>query len=588
MKTPVNRTVHQRGWLALLLAGAVMVALPAAAAADQTPIDPALPTPTVTVGSNCGSDSSPAWATVSSPPPAGMTVSIGVPRPTVNGVTYQGVVHAWDVDGSQAADGSVSGLPVLSQTVYVPLPLSDGHTYGWHASTYNGTAYSNPSTPCYFRVDGSVPLAPVVTNPDFPPVGSPGTPTKAAGQLTTFSFGSSDSLPSGCAEAGASDCQASGLDHFEYALDQEPGMGAARIPADAEGKGSLTTTLPWGVHTLSVVGVDAAGNRSRPTGYEVSVPWQLPPPSLPTLALTAPAISGRAVQLDVSGQLSAAPYPSGEAVHVVKNDLAYPAGVTLPDAPLSADGTFHIADVPQVGGANTYTVTYPGDSAHQAVNASATIQVSRSATAVSITTNAPSYAYGATARVTAHLGTTYNGRTLAVYAQPYGGKKALITTGTVDSHGNLAATYKLTRKTTFTAAFAGDYRYAPATTSSTASAYAKVSESLSGYYESTHYGSLLYRVYHHTAQAKLNATVTPDKDGQCVRFQTQRYYGGSWHTQSTSSCHTLSTTSTGYATLSLTKAVNSKFRMRAEYVHSSKDTGNLSTWGAWQYFTVRP
>jgi hypothetical protein len=40
-------------------------------------------------------------------------------------------------------------------------------------------------------------------------------------------------------------------------------------------------------------------------------------------------------------------------------------------------------------------------------------------------------------------------------------------------------------------------------------------------------------------------------------------------------------------TLSLTKAVNSKFRMRAEYVHSSKDTGNLSTWGAWQYFTVR-
>lgn len=68
-------------------------------------------------------------------------------------------------------------------------------------------------------------------------MGSPGTPTKAAGQLTTFSFGSSDSLPSGCAEAGASDCQAGGLDHFEYALDREPGTGAARVPADAEGRG---------------------------------------------------------------------------------------------------------------------------------------------------------------------------------------------------------------------------------------------------------------------------------------------------------------------------------------------------------------
>ncbi len=206
---------------------------------------------------------------------------------------------------------------------------------------------------------------------------------------------------------------------------------------------------------------------------------------------------------------------------------------------------------------------------------------------MSITTNAPSYAYGATAKITAHLGTTYNGRTLAIYAQPYGGKKALIETGTVDSRGNLATTYELTRKTTFTAAFAGDYRYAPATAATTAPAYAKVSESLSGYYGSTHYGGLLYRVYHHTAKAKLNVTVTPNKAGQCVRFQIQRYYSDAWHTQSTSPCRTLSTTSTSYATLGLSNAVNSKFRMRAEYLHSSKDTGNLSTRGAWQYFTVR-
>ncbi|MFF7949309.1 Ig-like domain-containing protein [Streptomyces griseorubiginosus] len=584
----MNRTAHRRGRLALLLAGAIVAALPTAAAADETPIDPALPTPTLPAGADCGSDSSPTWQAVSSPPPAGMTVSIGVPRPTINGVTYQGVVHAWDVDGSQAADGSVPGQPVPVQSVYVPLPLVDGHTYGWHASTYDGTAYSNPTEPCFFRVDGSAPLAPVVTNPDFPPVGSPGTPTKAAGQPTTFSFRSSDPLPGGCAEAGAPDCQAGGLDHFEYALDREPGTGAARVPADAGGNGSLTTALSWGVHTLYVVGVDVAGNRSQaPAAYTFTVPSQLPPPSRPTLDLTAPETAGRGAQLTVSGQLSAAPYSSGEVVHVLKSDLAHPTGVALPDVPLSADGTFRVADVPQVGGANTYTVTYPGDSTHQAVDASATVQVSRNAAAVSITTDAPSYAYGATARITAHLGTTYNSRTLALYAQPYGGRKALIKTGTVDSHGNLVTTYKLTRKTTFTAAFAGDYRYAPATAATTASAYAKVSESLSGSYGSTHYGGLLYRVYHHTATAKLNVTVTPNKAGQCVKFQIQRYYGDTWHTQSTSSCHTLSTTSTGYATLSLTHTLNSKFRMRAEYVHSTKDTGNLSTWGAWQYFTVR-
>jgi len=72
-----------------------------------------------------------------------------------------------------------------------------------------------------------------------------------------------------------------------------------------------------------------------------------------------------------------------------------------------------------------------------------------------------------------------------------------------------------------------------------------------------------------------------------VKFQIQRYYSDAWHTQSTSSCHALSTTSTSYATVTLTNAVSSKFRIRAEYVHSTKDTGNLSTWGAWQYFTVR-
>lgn len=107
----MNRTAHQCGRLALLLAGAIVAAFPATAAADETPIDPALPTPTLPAGADCGSASSPTWRTVSSPPPAGMTISIGGPRPTVNGVTYQGVAHAWDVDGSQAADGSVPGSP---------------------------------------------------------------------------------------------------------------------------------------------------------------------------------------------------------------------------------------------------------------------------------------------------------------------------------------------------------------------------------------------------------------------------------------------------------------------------------------------
>ncbi|MGW7422878.1 hypothetical protein ACWGJB_23005 [Streptomyces sp. NPDC054813] len=581
----MNSPTHRRARLALLLAGAVVAALPATvASADETPVDPALPTPTVPTGTSCGTADAPLWRTASTPPPEGFSVSIGVPRPTVNGVKYQGVVHAWDADGAQSADGSVDGLPVLSQSVYVPLPLTNGHAYGWHASTYDGTSYSNPTGPCYFQVDSSAPVTPTVTNPDFPPMGA-GTPTKAAGQPTTFTFASAESLPEGCASAGAPDCRTSGLDHFVYGLDQAPGIGAPQVAADAQGRASLTTTLPWGVHTLYVGAVDAAGNISQ-AAYPMAVPSQLPP-ATPTLALTAPAKSNRAASLTVIGQLSAAPYASGETAHVTRTDRAHPAGVALPDAPVATDGTLRFTDGPEVGGADTYTVTYPGDSTHESASASATVQVSRTTTALSLTTNAASYGYGATARLTAHLGKTYDDRTVSLYAQPYGGSKKLVKAAKTDSHGNLTATYQVTRRTVFIAEFEGDDHYAPATATKTVTSRAKVAESLTGNYTTTHYGTVLYRVYHHTAKAKLAVTVAPAKPAQCVRFQTQRYRAGAWHTESTSACHSLTSKSTTGLSTALTMSTGGRFRIRAEYVPSAKDTGNLSTWGAWQYFTVR-
>ncbi|MER7184247.1 hypothetical protein ABT404_33085 [Streptomyces hyaluromycini] len=473
-----------RNGAALLLAGALVTALPAVAAADGTPVDPALPTPTVPAGTSCGSADSPVWSTVSTPPPAGFSVQIGIPRPTVNGVSYQGVVHAWDADGTQSADGSADRLPVTSQSVYVPLPLTDGHTYGWHASTYDGTSYSAPTDPCYFRLDGSAPVVPAVTNPDFPPEGSP---KKAAGQPTTFSISAAESLPAGCAAADGPDCAASGLDHFVYGLDQQPGIGAAALPADAAGTANLTVALPWGVHTLYVDAVDAAGNRSSAAAYQLTVPSQLPP----------------------------------------------------------------------------------------------------AATDLTLATNASSYDYGATAKLTAHLGQTDGSRTVALYAQPYDGKKTLVTTGQADADGDLTATYKVTRRTTFTAEFAGDDRQAPATAARTVTARARVTESLTGSYTTTHYGSTLYRVYHHTAKAKQTATVAPAKPGQCARFQIQRYASGTWHTETTSACRALTSQSTAAMSVTLTRSAGQRFRIRAEYVPSSKDTGNLGTWGAWQYYAVR-
>ncbi|MFC8514242.1 choice-of-anchor D domain-containing protein [Streptomyces sp. NPDC057257] len=306
-----------------------------------------------------------------------------------------------------------------------------------------------------------------------------------------------------------------------------------------------------------------------------------------TVTLTAPATATRTKKLTVSGTLSGSPFATGGVVKVTKTDLGHTSGVALADAKVATDGTFTFTDTPQIGGANTYKVTYAGDVSHKSAGSTATVQVSRTATSLTIATDHSTYAYAKTAKITAHLGTTYNSRKVSIYAKPYGRDSVLVKSGTVDSNGNLAATYKLTRNTTFSAVFAGDYRYAPKTAARTVHTQVRVSEKLSAYYTSTHYGSTLYRVYHHTAKAQLDATVTPNKAGQCIVFRVQRYYSSAWHTQTTTSCAALTSTSTGRYKMSLTKWTNSRFRIAAEYVRSSKDTTNLNTWGTWQYFTVK-
>jgi hypothetical protein len=63
--------------------------------------------------------------------------------------------------------------------------------------------------------------------------------------------------------------------------------------------------------------------------------------------------------------------------------------------------------------------------------------------------------------------------------------------------------------------------------------------------------------------------------------------GPAWHTLTTSGCFALATNSTAKTQLSLTNALNQKFRVRSEYERGTKDNTNLSTWGGWLYFTVR-
>jgi hypothetical protein len=373
------------------------------------------------------------------------------------------------------------------------------------------------------------------------------------GQPTTFTFsGGTDPLPSGCTAAGTPDCQVSGVDHFIYAVGREPtAFDSLSVPAEPDGSASVTLSFNWGGHDLFVSTVDAAGNISQlSTMHTFMVPWRLDTAA----TLSAPATPQRATCVALNGQLSLGPYNQGEVVHVVRTDTRHPSGVALPDVPVSTDGPFRINDTPQIGGANTYTVSYPGDGTHFSATATATVQVSRSATALALSTTASIYDYGSTATVTAHLGATYDSRTVSLYAQPLGGgAKVLVKTGTVDSHGNLTAPYKLTGNTAFTASFAGDAYFAPAAATRTAYARVAMSKSLTDYYATTAAGSVRYRDFHHSAKASLGIRITPAKPGECVKFVVEHYYSGSWHVTTTTGCQTIGSNSAFTLTFSLSR-----------------------------------
>ncbi len=63
--------------------------------------------------------------------------------------------------------------------------------------------------------------------------------------------------------------------------------------------------------------------------------------------------------------LRLSPSAAGGVVEVTKTDLGHTSGTALADAKVSADGSFTFSDTPQIGGANTYKVTYGGDVSHK-------------------------------------------------------------------------------------------------------------------------------------------------------------------------------------------------------------------------------
>ncbi|MEY9870591.1 type II secretory pathway pseudopilin PulG [Streptacidiphilus sp. MAP12-33] len=304
------------------------------------------------------------------------------------------------------------------------------------------------------------------------------------------------------------------------------------------------------------------------------------------IALSAPAQDTLGQALTAHGTLgSGAALAPGTTVTVTRSDAASPAGTTVATVPVAADGSFSFTDTPPVAGAATYTAQYAGDAAHKPTTTSATVQVNRLSTTLTVTTDAAAYAYGGWATVTAHLGTTPTGRTVSLYAQPYGGARTLVATGTVDARGDLTARYRAWRTTTLTAVFAGDDRYAPATATRQIADRVSLAEALKGYYRSVRYGSIWVRDYHHSAKPVLTASVTPKKPGQCMVFDLERYDGGAWHNLGATPCIKINAAGTASITVVRTMPTG-LYRIDAAYLAARTDPSNASTPGAWQFFAI--
>jgi hypothetical protein len=207
--------------------------------------------------------------------------------------------------------------------------------------------------------------------------------------------------------------------------------------------------------------------------------------------------------------------------------------------------------------------------------------------ALSISTGAATYPFNALVALTVTLGPTYSNRTVGIYAAPVDWRRWLWRAGQVNSAGKLRLMFRITRTTTFTVAFAGDARDAAASTSLTVNALAGVADAISGYDKKTEVGHLAYYVFKGSGLLVLHATVSPDKHGECLKPETEQWDTGSgWDNDTGYGCDALDRDSHDSAPFNLAQAAGDQYRIRADYVRSSRDHVNLSADGPWLYFMV--
>jgi hypothetical protein len=307
-----------------------------------------------------------------------------------------------------------------------------------------------------------------------------------------------------------------------------------------------------------------------------------------SLTLSAPSSVYLGTSVHVTGTLSlstGAP-STGTAVAITRTGPSSTDTKTFP-VTTGTGGTFSLADTPPGPGTFTYTASYAGSQTVAAATAAQTVTVNKLVPSLTLSTAHTTYTYEPDVKLTAHLGTTYSVRTIAIYAHDLSGNKTvLLRRGSVNSKGDLTVSYRAPHSTTFTVAFAGDAKYAARSVSRTVRVRAAVSQHVSGYYGTEHRGGRLYYLFATNKTLDSKLTVRPNSRGQCVKFEVEIYYQGAW-TSETTGCGKLSKSSTVLLKLRLHGgAVGVPYRVRGEFVPAKSDHANLGADSPWAYFMI--
>ena len=181
--------------------------------------------------------------------------------------------------------------------------------------------------------------------------------------------------------------------------------------------------------------------------------------------------------------------------------------------------------------------------------------------------------HGGSLKLTAHLspGETENKR-VSIYATPHGGTKMLVKRDSVDSDGNLEATVRPKKRTTYTATFAGDETYEAATSNAEAVLVRVITTTdIAGFYGT----SGKYRLYHLGQQVKQTGAVVPNHAGRNLKFVAQLHRNGAWRTVATASFRIRAN---GSITAFFTPGSRRSFRMRNEFAGDRDHLGDVSPW----------